>query len=239
MFAGEDASTPQGRTPSARRSKTDELTIPILSIPAGGGASAAKTLSGRSRTNSLSSLPMAPLTGPGGSSATSGGVTNGSIVSPVAALAAPGSKVNNFEWRWGRFALVFSACVGSLSRHRGPPPQGFDTELSYVIIDAVVVVSEPLVRRYLLANRNLNAHGDAFLLCCEFQVMKRKKRLSGGSSAKDLSGGGKWLPEEDERLRAGVEQLGAKNWKRISEEFLDKRRTDVQCLHRWQKVDSS
>jgi Myb-like DNA-binding domain len=72
------------------------------------------------------------------------------------------------------------------------------------------------------------------------QAVRRKKRLSGGSatySAKDTSGG-KWLPEEDERLRAGVEQLGAKNWKRISEEFLDKRRTDVQCLHRWQKVGS-
>ena len=64
---------------------------------------------------------------------------------------------------------------------------------------------------------------------------RRKKRLSGGASAKDGSGG-KWLPEEDDRLRTGVEHLGAKNWKRISEEYLDKRRTDVQCLHRWQKV---
>ena len=31
-----------------------------------------------------------------------------------------------------------------------------------------------------------------------------------------------------------VQLLGAKNWKRISK-FL-KNRTDVQCLHRWQKV---
>ncbi|CAE7520618.1 MYB3R3, partial [Symbiodinium sp. KB8] len=35
---------------------------------------------------------------------------------------------------------------------------------------------------------------------------------------------------------AGVQTLGAKNWKRISEEYLQGRRTDVQCLHRWQKV---
>lgn len=35
---------------------------------------------------------------------------------------------------------------------------------------------------------------------------------------------------------AGVEALGAKNWKRISEEYLGGQRTDVQCLHRWQKV---
>lgn len=33
-----------------------------------------------------------------------------------------------------------------------------------------------------------------------------------------------------------MEVLGAKNWKRISEEYLQGRRTDVQCLHRWQKV---
>jgi len=30
--------------------------------------------------------------------------------------------------------------------------------------------------------------------------------------------------------------VGAKNWKRISIEFLDGRRSDVQCLHRWNKV---
>jgi hypothetical protein len=30
--------------------------------------------------------------------------------------------------------------------------------------------------------------------------------------------------------------VGAKNWKRISLEFFFDKRTDVQCLHRWQKV---
>ncbi|KAA0173866.1 hypothetical protein FNF27_04623 [Cafeteria roenbergensis] len=48
--------------------------------------------------------------------------------------------------------------------------------------------------------------------------------------------GGKWSDEEDGSLRQGVQTLGAKNWKRISEEYLQGRRTDVQCLHRWQKV---
>ena len=48
--------------------------------------------------------------------------------------------------------------------------------------------------------------------------------------------GGKWAKEEDEKLRAGVAQIGAKNWKRIAAEFLDGTRSDVQCLHRWQKV---
>lgn len=62
-------------------------------------------------------------------------------------------------------------------------------------------------------------------------VRRRKRQTNDGRSS-----GGKWMSEEDEQLRAGVAALGAKNWKRISEEFLLGRRTDVQCLHRWQKV---
>eukprot|EP01138_Halocafeteria_seosinensis_P006197 gb/GECG01006338.1/.p1 GENE.gb/GECG01006338.1/~~gb/GECG01006338.1/.p1 ORF type:complete len:613 (+),score=85.33 gb/GECG01006338.1/:1-1839(+) len=48
--------------------------------------------------------------------------------------------------------------------------------------------------------------------------------------------GGRWTDEEDMALKKGVEQLGAKNWKQISVKFLNDNRTDVQCLHRWQKV---
>ena len=48
--------------------------------------------------------------------------------------------------------------------------------------------------------------------------------------------GVRWTKEEDERLRQAVEAVGAKNWKRISMEFFFDKRTDVQCLHRWQKV---
>jgi hypothetical protein len=45
---------------------------------------------------------------------------------------------------------------------------------------------------------------------------------------------GKWTSEEDEVLRVSVLTHGGRNWKKISD-FLDGR-TDVQCLHRWQKV---
>ncbi|CAN8256630.1 unnamed protein product [Cochlearia groenlandica] len=45
---------------------------------------------------------------------------------------------------------------------------------------------------------------------------------------------GQWTAEEDEVLRKAVHSFNGKNWKKIAEYFKD--RTDVQCLHRWQKV---
>ncbi|KAL8106730.1 hypothetical protein AgCh_023476 [Apium graveolens] len=43
-----------------------------------------------------------------------------------------------------------------------------------------------------------------------------------------------WTDEEDNRLADVVKKFNGKNWKKIAE-FLPGR-TDVQCLHRWQKV---
>ena len=45
---------------------------------------------------------------------------------------------------------------------------------------------------------------------------------------------GKWMQEEDELLREAVIKHSGRNWKKISEILVG--RTDVQCLHRWQKV---
>jgi len=47
---------------------------------------------------------------------------------------------------------------------------------------------------------------------------------------------GRWTKEEDEKLRIAIATKGAHSWKVISEEFLDGKRSDVQCLHRWNKV---
>mmetsp|Transcript_37678 Transcript_37678/g.117872 ORF Transcript_37678/g.117872 Transcript_37678/m.117872 type:complete len:547 (-) Transcript_37678:1794-3434(-) len=49
------------------------------------------------------------------------------------------------------------------------------------------------------------------------------------------SQGGKWSKEEDARLKGIVQEHGAKNWKKIAE-LLGHTRSDVQCLHRWNKV---
>lgn len=48
--------------------------------------------------------------------------------------------------------------------------------------------------------------------------------------------GGRWNKIEDTRLREAVQELGPRNWKKISMVAFNGARTDVQCLHRWQKV---
>jgi hypothetical protein len=50
-----------------------------------------------------------------------------------------------------------------------------------------------------------------------------------------VSLGGKWSAEEDNQLKEIVKIHGAKNWKKIAS-LLGELRTDVQCLHRWNKV---
>ncbi|KAL1193865.1 Transcription factor MYB3R-3 [Cardamine amara subsp. amara] len=45
---------------------------------------------------------------------------------------------------------------------------------------------------------------------------------------------GGWTPEEDETLRQAVGTFKGKSWKKIADFF--PYRTEVQCLHRWQKV---
>ncbi|XP_009596030.1 transcription factor MYB3R-3-like isoform X1 [Nicotiana tomentosiformis] len=45
---------------------------------------------------------------------------------------------------------------------------------------------------------------------------------------------GGWTPEEDDTLKRAVAVFRGKCWKKIAEFFPD--RSEVQCLHRWQKV---
>ena len=56
--------------------------------------------------------------------------------------------------------------------------------------------------------------------------------LKGGPTRRSSKGG--WTAEEDTILRRAVHKYNGRNWKKIAEYFED--RTDVQCLHRWQKV---
>ncbi|XP_072954935.1 transcription factor MYB3R-2-like [Typha angustifolia] len=56
------------------------------------------------------------------------------------------------------------------------------------------------------------------------------KRISG--PIRRAKGG--WTTQEDETLRRAVKTFKGRSWKKIAESFPD--RTEVQCLHRWQKV---
>lgn len=56
----------------------------------------------------------------------------------------------------------------------------------------------------------------------------------GPTKYQDGSTKGHWTLEEDLQLIEAVRQNNGKNWKKIAESLFG--RTDVQCLHRWQKV---
>ena len=65
---------------------------------------------------------------------------------------------------------------------------------------------------------------------------KRQASKSNGAQSTQKSNlkGTKWTTEEDSVLRFAVAETGAKNWKNIAKKL--PLRTEVQCLHRWQKV---
>ena len=59
-------------------------------------------------------------------------------------------------------------------------------------------------------------------------------RKSSNSNSSTQRRARRWSKDEDEKLRKAVASIGAQNWKQIAEHL--EGRTDVQCLHRWQKV---
>jgi hypothetical protein len=80
-------------------------------------------------------------------------------------------------------------------------------------------------------NLQLNSPSD--------RLIARSDDTTTGEASPDDSGfgrssRGKWTAEEDEILRNAVQKHGGRNWKKISDCL--EGRTDVQCLHRWQKV---
>ncbi|KAK8914341.1 Myb-related protein 3R-1 [Platanthera zijinensis] len=69
----------------------------------------------------------------------------------------------------------------------------------------------------------------------DFDFLKKPELLYGRPTGPTRrSTKGQWTPEEDEVLCRAVQNYQGKNWKKIAECFPG--RSDVQCLHRWQKV---
>lgn len=62
--------------------------------------------------------------------------------------------------------------------------------------------------------------------------MKIIRRPLGGPTRRSTKGG--WTTAEDDLLRRAVQKHQGRNWKKIAEHLPN--RSDVQCLHRWQKV---
>ncbi len=60
------------------------------------------------------------------------------------------------------------------------------------------------------------------------------KALKKSPEYKRRASAGKWTPEEDAALRKAVTANAGRNWKKIATHLPG--RSDVQCLHRWQKV---
>jgi hypothetical protein len=84
----------------------------------------------------------------------------------------------------------------------------------------------------IVSSQSLSQHPGGHMYNGQSVISKDAKRIAGGQIRR--SSKGNWTPEEDERLRQIVLAQGAKNWKAIAQHFPT--RTDVQCLHRWQKV---
>ena len=85
------------------------------------------------------------------------------------------------------------------------------------------------------ASKNDSPQGTA--AACSFDdddTTDETQFLQASPEYKRRASTGKWSPEEDAELRKAVNANSGKNWKKIAMHLPG--RTDVQCLHRWQKV---
>ncbi|XWS17734.1 hypothetical protein CRYUN_Cryun33cG0092700 [Craigia yunnanensis] len=81
-------------------------------------------------------------------------------------------------------------------------------------------------------DRTISTHSVALSIRDGAQRMRALHGRTSGPTRRSTKG--QWTAEEDEILHKAVQRFKGKNWKKIAECFKD--RTDVQCLHRWQKV---
>ncbi|KAJ3668966.1 hypothetical protein LUZ60_010916 [Juncus effusus] len=104
-------------------------------------------------------------------------------------------------------------------------------------------MNTPRVEECCVENKQLTAASSSSLSESSYGFAKMSPAVSSPinstPSHKRTSGPirrakGGWTPQEDETLSKAVAHYRGKCWKRIAEFFPD--RTEVQCLHRWQKV---
>ena len=173
-----------------------------------GGATGADTQ--RFPSPQQAALPRRPLnTSQGAMSATEAGSTTSTRTGGRKARGKQG----------GKEPVVFAAAA-----HQGLGLDGF--------VDASISLSGDGAAAAVSTMSN-SAGGVEGLV--SYSLDETASHPPSASSTPGKSGSrGKWNAEEDELLRDAVQKYGGRNWKRISEILVG--RTDVQCLHRWQKV---
>ena len=88
--------------------------------------------------------------------------------------------------------------------------------------------SSSKVKLSKLKESNPASSSDEDSECDETKALQKSPEYKRRASA------GKWTPEEDASLRQAVTANSGRNWKKIAAHLPG--RSDVQCLHRWQKV---
>eukprot|EP00986_Skeletonema_menzelii_P001591 scaffold419_cov147-Skeletonema_menzelii.AAC.5 len=106
----------------------------------------------------------------------------------------------------------------SASSKKAPKPTSKAKQLSSLTMAASVAHEES----------NQDSSSDEDNSSEETKALKKSPEYKRRASA------GKWTPEEDAVLRKAVTANSGRNWKKIAAQLPG--RSDVQCLHRWQKV---
>eukprot|EP00980_Cylindrotheca_fusiformis_P007340 scaffold1525_cov142-Cylindrotheca_fusiformis.AAC.140 len=126
---------------------------------------------------------------------------------------------------------------GDVARKR-VNPQGTPSSHSTTCTPSLLADSSPAKNddsRKVLVQPDLNDVGHSGSpSSTKDDIMKEEEKIDKRAIFKRRASMGKWTVEEDDILRQAVSDFGGKSWKKIASR-LDGR-TDVQCLHRWQKV---
>lgn len=117
-----------------------------------------------------------------------------------------------------------SACSGPESPGNRRKEDRDPVQSSKVVSPAVASARHPEANSELDDDLKSEASGELDEASYKIPFVKSYRRASMG----------KWSEDEDELLRQAVDEFGGKNWKKIASKLRE--RTDVQCLHRWQKV---
>lgn len=154
----------------------------------------------------------------------------------------------SFFWLWG-IALIDPGSMGNA-------PKRFDARMSPAHARLVQLASEigggppnqggeggsgggggftPTMAELPNMDMWLPDDKDDFNFEEELANWDKQTQLRMESNARKAPIGGKWSKAEDLQLKSIVETNGPRNWKKIAE-LLGPTRSDVQCLHRWNKV---